>query len=370
MSADVGVGIIGAGTIFDQHARALSDLSDRARLVGLCEVDEARLAAAATRHSIPFACRDHRVLLERPDVDLVVVATPPRYHADIAIDALHAGKHVVCEKPLALNLDAADRVIEVARAHPGRLSVAYQFRYLPEVRRALWLRDSGLLGRLIYGRFHRFARFRRPGKPERAPWWGRWDVAGGGALITQLIHELDLASRLFGRPVMAWGIIDTLKEEIESEDASAAMVRFAGGAIVSFQATMSAHRSSAGFDAIGTLGSAHAPWAFECLDRGRRDEVRRAALAAVPEAASAGRSSDHTPYLAAALEALVAGMPLPVGPEEARTSLDLATAIYASALRGEPVALPVAPSGPGYDGISALEYERRTTTGGGLVIAG
>jgi predicted dehydrogenase len=370
VSADAGVGIVGAGTIFEQHARALSDLSDRARVVALCEVDEARLAAAAARHSIPFACRDHRRLVERPDVDLVVVASPPRYHADIAIDALRAGKHVVCEKPLALTLDAADRVIEVARAHPGRLSVAYQFRYLPEVRRALWLRDSGLLGRLIYGRFHRFARFRRPGKPQRAPWWGRWDVAGGGALITQLIHELDLASHLFGCPLVAWGIIDTLKEEIESEDASAAMVRFAGGAIVSFQATMSAQRSSAGFDAIGTLGSAHAPWAFECLDRRRRDEVRRAALAAVPEADPARESSDHTPYLAAVLEALDAGTPLPIGPEEARTSLELTTAIYASALRGEPVALPIGRGGPGYEGISAPEYGRRPTTNGGLVVAG
>jgi UDP-N-acetyl-2-amino-2-deoxyglucuronate dehydrogenase len=370
VSAEVGVGIVGAGTIFEQHALALSDLSDRARIVALCEVDDARRTAVAARHSIPFACRDHHRLVEHPDVDLVVVATPPRFHADIAINALRAGKHVVCEKPLALTLDAADRVIEVARAHPGRLSVAYQFRYLPEVRRALWLRDSGLLGRLIYGRFHRFARFRRPGKPQRAAWWGRWGVAGGGALITQLIHELDLAFHLFGRPLVAWGVIDTLKEEIESEDACAAVVRFVTGAIVSFQATMSAHRSSAGFDAIGTLGSAHAPWAFECLDRRRHDEVRGAALEAVPEAAPGGESSDHTPYLAAVLEALAAGTPLPVGPEEARMSLELTTAIYASALRGEPVALPIAPGGPGYDGISALDYERRTAIGGGVVVAG
>jgi predicted dehydrogenase len=370
MSAEVRVGIVGAGTIFEQHALALSDLTDRARLVALCEVDEARLAAAAARHSIPFVCRDHRRLVARPDVDLVVVATPPRFHAEIAIDALRAGKHVVCEKPLALTLDAADRVIEVAREHPGRLSVAYQFRYLPEVRRALWLRDSGLLGRLIYGRFHRFARFQRPGKPPRAAWWGRWDVAGGGALITQLIHELDLACHLFGRPLVAWGVLDTLNEEIESEDACAAVVRFAAGAIVSFQATMSAHRSSAGFDAIGTLGSVHAPWAFECLDRRRRDEVRGAALQAVPEVGLGEESSDHTPYLAAVLEALAAGTPLPVGPRQARTSLELTTAIYVSALRGEPVALPIAPGDAGYEGTSALDYERRSTIGGGLAVAG
>ena len=116
--------------------------------------------------------------------------------------------------------------------------------------------------------------------------------------------------------------------------------------------------------------STHVPWAFECLDRRRRDEVRRAALAAVPEAAPGRESSDHTPYLAAVLEALAAGTPLPVGPEEARTSLELVTAIYASALRGEPVTLPIGRGGPGYEGISAPEYGRRPTTNGGLVVAG
>src|SRR5207245_8376044 len=191
-----GVGIIGAGVIFEQHARAYSQLADRARLLAVADEDETRLRLAAMRHGIAAACRDYRELLARDDVDIAVVCTPPSSHAEIVIAALEAGKYVVCEKPLAPTLAAADRMLETARRFPGRLSTVYQFRYLPEVRRALWLRDHGRLGPLLFGRFSRYARYQRPPKapkpgrapkPARSEWWGRWEVAGGGVAMTQLI---------------------------------------------------------------------------------------------------------------------------------------------------------------------------------------
>ena len=370
MSERVGIAIVGAGTIFEEHASAVAELSDRARLVAVCDVDERRLRAAASRHRIPVACSDHRRLLELDDVDLVVVCTPPNLHEPVVVEALRAGRRVVCEKPLAHSLEAADRIIDVALPLDGRLSVVHQFRYLPEVRRTVWLRDSGALGPLLFGRFHRFARFRRPGKPSRAGWWGRWDVAGGGVVMTQLIHELDLMCHLFGEPVQAWGRVATLKEAIESEDACVASVAFAGGALCSCQATMSAHRSSAGFDVIGAEGSTHAPWAFECLDRSRRAELRDAALAAVPGPPPDDRSSAHLPYIAAVLDAVEAGRPLPIGPSEARRSLELATAIYASSLGSEPIGLPIAPGDRLYRGVDRADYRAGPHLGREVVVGG
>jgi predicted dehydrogenase len=186
--------------------------------------------------------------------------------------------------------------------------------------------------------------------------------------MTQLIHELDLMCLFFGPPARVWAVVDTLKEAIESEDTCAAVVQFETGAICSAQATMSAHRSSAGFDLFGTDGSAHAPWSFECLDRDRRGELRRAALAAVPDdPPDAGRSA-HTPYVAAVLDALEAGEPLPSGPEQARLSLELASAIYASSLSVEAVALPLGSGHPQYHGVDVGDYAARR--GGGREAVG
>jgi len=142
----------------------------------------------------------------------------------------------MCEKPLAHTLESADRIIAVAKKHPGRLSTVYQFRYLPEVQRALWLRNHGRLGKLLFGRFHRFAKFEalarpakngKPAKPakKRSPWWGQWQNAGGGVVMTQLIHEIDIMQHIFGRATEVTATMDTLREAIESEDTCASTWR-------------------------------------------------------------------------------------------------------------------------------------------------
>jgi len=374
----LGVGIIGTGGIFEAHALAYAQLASRARLVAVADVDETNLRDAATRHHIPSACADYHELLARDDVDLAVVCTPPSSHADIAIAALEAGKYVVCEKPLAPTLAEADRILAAARCFPGRLSTVFQFRYLPEVQRARWLRDGGHLGDLLFGRFSRYARYRRPAKMPtpgrrakgpRSTWWGAWAVAGGGVAMTQLIHELDLACHLFGPAAAASATVDTLSEPIESEDTCAAIVRFESGAIVSCYGTVAAQRTWSGFDVFGSLGSVHHPWAFECMERERREETLRMVLAAQPLPPPASqpdpRSSPHTPYVAAVLDAIDEGRPLPVGPDEARTSVELCTAIYASALSGELVALPIDRAHRHYTGITPADYAARVRHGHG-----
>ena len=162
----LGIGIVGAGRIFDQHASACLELADRAQLLAVADPDDLQVSKATARHVIPFAYSDHRRLLEHNEVDVVIVCTPPVLHERIVVDALEAGKFVISEKPLAHTLRAADNILAVAEKHPGELSTAHQFRYLPEVQRTCWLRDHGRLGRLMFGRFSRFARWDKPAKAK------------------------------------------------------------------------------------------------------------------------------------------------------------------------------------------------------------
>jgi predicted dehydrogenase len=370
----VGIGIVGAGKIFEQHAIACNSLGGRAKLLALADIDEARLQKAADQYSIPFAAGDYRSLLDRNDIDVITVCTPPVLHERVVVAALEAGKFVICEKPLAHTLESADRIIAVAKKHPGKLSTVYQFRYLPEVQRTLWLRDHGRLGKLLFGRFHRFAKFEAPARPakdgkpakpakKRSPWWGEWQTAGGGVVMTQLIHEIDLMQRIFGRAAEVTATMETLREAIESEDTCAATVRFESGALVSCQGTMTAQRSSHGFDVIGDRASAHSPWAVESLDKNYRDESLQAVLHAHPLAdTSAPKNADisaHAPYLADVIAAILEGRSLPIGPEDARASLEICTAIYASALSGRPVKLPIDHTNNCYAGLTIAVYDGR-----------
>lgn len=353
------VGIVGAGIIFADHVRAFSELGDRARVVAVADVDRDRREQAAAQHGIAHACADHRELIALDEVDIVTVCTPPCLHEEVVLDALAAGKVVLCEKPLAHTLEACDRIIDAARELPGRLSVIHQYRFLPEVLRTIWLRDTGRLGRLVSARCNRLSRFHDPDKTRRA-YWGAFDVAGGGVVMTQFLHELDLLCHVLGAPVEVNAMIDTLDAPIESEDTCAATIRFAGGAVASVYATMCAQHNERSVDIFGTRGSAHSPWALHSLDEAWVAAAEADAMAAVDARRGEGR---HTGYMRAVLDALDAGAPLPVGPEDARTVVELCAAIYESGITGRTVALPLEPTSPTYAGVSAADYANRGLQG-------
>jgi len=131
--------------------------------------------------------------------------------------------------------------------------------------------------------------------------------------MTQLIHEIDLMQHIFGKAIDVTATMDTLREAIESEDTCAATVRFESGALVSCQGTMTAQRSSHGFDVIGDRASAHSPWALESLDTNWRDESLHAALEAHPLAETPANKhtagSAHTPYMADVVAAILEARP-------------------------------------------------------------
>ena len=196
----IGIALIGAGRIGKIRERVISEVKP-AELVAVADAN----IAAAERVASPVRAKsfsDWRECISAPGVDAVIVATPTMLHAEIASAALAAGKHVLCEKPLARNVAEAERIVDAARASSKVLKTGFNYRHLPHVRKAKELIAGGELGELSFLRCH-FGHGGRPGFEKE--WHTDPEISGGGALLEQGIHVMDLIRYLLGEPVRVAG---------------------------------------------------------------------------------------------------------------------------------------------------------------------
>jgi predicted dehydrogenase len=228
----IGVAVIGAGIMGSSHASAVC-ADGRARLVGVASVpiDGARTLAA--KHGAPVATDDYRELLKRPDVDLVVIATPDHLHTEIAIAAAQAGKALLVEKPLATSLPDADRIIEAVERAGVTAMTNFNCRWIPCHARAREEIAAGAIGvpRMAYAR-----RNDRIFIPTSMLSWAR----GSSPAWFLSSHDIDLVCWYFGDDtaieVFATGVRGVLQQRgIDTEDAIQAQVRFASGAMATFE---------------------------------------------------------------------------------------------------------------------------------------
>jgi predicted dehydrogenase len=193
----IGLGLIGAGSIGRMHAEAAAKLGHR--IVGCCDVDADRAAALAAEHPGATATSRLEDLFALDGVDGVVVGVPNHLHRDCAVAALRAGKDVLLEKPMAMNVAECDEII-AARDETGRvLQVGFVTRFAPSVRAVKQLVDSGQLGRIYHVRAQWF---RRRGIPGLGGWFTTRERSGGGVLIDLGVHLVDLMMHLAGRPAV------------------------------------------------------------------------------------------------------------------------------------------------------------------------
>jgi len=379
MSNVKGVAVVGAGIIYNSHAKALAAIPNRARLVGVAELDETKRNQAVENYFVPVATNDYHELLKRDDVDIVAVCTPPHIHEKIVVDALEAGKYVICEKPLAQSLASVDRIIEACDKHPNRLGTVYQLRYLPYIEQIVRLRDEGSLGKLLFGNFQRFGYLNK--NQAGIEWWGSWGVAGGGVVATQFIHLLDMMLHIYGKPTEVTAWMSTLKNPIQSEDSFTATVQFENGAVVSAVASLAAHHVVLfQLDVYGGKVSVHYPWNLRSTNKehlakaastaGRTLKIQRTRgkvgrvinLAKKVSARFLNTKrpdpppNAHTKYYEKVLDAIEGNQPLPISPQEARGSVELFTAIYEASITGKSVTLPLENSSRFYNGITEDDY--------------
>lgn len=234
---ELGVAIIGPGLVAETHAAALAAIPN-ARLSAVYGRDPARARAFAARHGarVPGSLEQ---TLSSPDVQAVIVCTPHPTHAELTVAAARAGRHALVEKPLALTTADADRAIAAARAARVKLAVVSQRRLYEPVQRVAAALRAGKLGAPALATVSLLG-WRGPEYYAMAAWRGTWAGEGGGVLVNQAVHLLDLLCWLAGPPEEVTGRWANLNHpDIEVEDTAVATVRFANGALGSIVASNS-----------------------------------------------------------------------------------------------------------------------------------
>jgi UDP-N-acetyl-2-amino-2-deoxyglucuronate dehydrogenase len=250
-----GVAIVGLGMAAVPHARSLAELSDRAEVVAAFSPTEARREDFCRRWGVPTASSLEAVF-DDPRVDAVLVLTPPSTHSELVARAAAAGKHVLLEKPLEITTERATELVETAERAPVKLGVVLQHRFRPVGVALAGIVAEGRLGEIV-GASARLSNWRPQGYYDQ-PGRGTRARDGGGVLLTQAIHTLDLLISLAGTPVEATGYaVTTPVHRMETEDLAAGAIRFANGAIGTVSATTAAYPGyPEAIELIGTRGTA------------------------------------------------------------------------------------------------------------------
>lgn len=247
--------VLGAGMASAPHLRSLADLSGEVEVAWLWGRDLERLRQAAVPAGTRLTTQLADVLGD-PGVQAVLILTPPSLHRDLAVQAAAAGKHVLVEKPLEVDLPRAVELVEACEKAGVALAVMLQHRLRPGAAALADLLQRGALGEVLNA--GAFVRWWRPQSYYDVPGRGTMARDGGGVLMTQAIHTLDLLLSLIGVPERVTGAARTTSvHRMECEDTAAALLHYPGGMTAVLQATTAAFPGYAErIEIDGTLGSA------------------------------------------------------------------------------------------------------------------
>ncbi len=338
------IAVVGAGVIGRHHGLVVNQLADRLQLAAVADIQLDRAERlAAERGGRPFGSLTEA--LAAVDVDVVAVCTPTGRHGEVAIEALEGGRHVIVEKPAEITVARTDEIIE-ARDKAGTLvTVISQHRFDPATETTLAAIERGELGRLTSG-IASIDWWRGQSYYDSGDWRGTWDLDGGGALMNQGVHTVDLLIAAMGRPVEVFAYAGTLAHErIDVEDVAVGVVRFDSGALGVLHATTAANPGlSARLQVHGDRGSAvidNDQLVFFQTSSPEEQAYGATSARAVPTAGSdPGQLSDsHRLQYLNFLAALDGTEPLRVDLETNRQSIAVITGAYESARTGRPVSL-------------------------------
>jgi len=340
---ELGFGFIGSGAIAHFHARAVA-AARGGRLVGVCSRRRASADAFAKEHGIGFATDNVEELLKQPGLDAVCITTPSALHLEPALAAIRNGKHLMIEKPLDSTVEGTDHILREAEKAGVRVGSIFQARFGDAARQLKSAIDAGRFGRIVLASC--YVKWNRT-KEYYTGWKGRLSEDGGGAVINQAIHGVDLLQWFVGMPVEVYAWATQRVHQIESEDTAVAALKFGSGALGTIEASTALWPGSARrIEICGENGSAVMEddditrWDFR--EPRPEDEKIRAtresgAMGSGAAAPMAIKFEGHLRQIQDFIDGINERRPFFIEGREARKAVALVRAIYDSAASGKPV---------------------------------
>lgn len=335
--SEIGFGIIGCGVIAPTHRDAIAG-APGAKLVACCDIVEEKAKAFAEKVEGVRAYRSLDDMLKQDDIQAVCVCTPSGLHAQHAITAMQAGKHVLCEKPMDITLERIDAMIAAAKANNVKLSGVFQRRTYPQSKKVREAVRSGKLGKLVLGDCYQ-KYFRSHEYYASGAWRATWDLDGGGALMNQGVHGIDLLLYLMGDVRRLSAYARRLVRNIEVEDTAVAIVEFVNGAVGVIEGTTSVTPGygcdieiSGDNGTIKLIGDKIGVWDVKGEEGAEAEGAGDKGTAADPTAGLT--ATGHTQHVADLVQAILEDREPEVPGSEARRAVEVIKAIYKSSREG------------------------------------
>lgn len=341
--------LIGCGRISTNHIKAA--VKNNLEIAAVCDIIPERMETVLGKHGLENddnikRYTDYRQMISENKLELISIAAESGSHAEIALYCIEHGINVIIEKPIAMSLADADRIIKISEEKNVKVSACHQNRFntaVQEMRKAL---EAGRFGRLSHGSIHvRWNRDRN--YYEQAPWRGTW-AQDGGALMNQCIHGIDLLRWTFGEEIEeVYGQTrQQFHDYLETEDVGMAVVKFKNGAIATIEGTTNVYPQNLEetlyvFGEKGTvkIGGKSANnidiWNF--ADETEKDNINKG----LEEATSNVYGNGHTSLFADMIDAIEGNRKPYVDAVAGRNALELVLAVYKSQKTGQPVKLPL-----------------------------
>lgn len=341
MSNKIKFAIVGAGIISSFHAEAIAR-HDSAELIAICDIELDKAKKLGDDFSVKKTYADYEEMFKEEEIDVVSVCVPSGLHAEVTIAAAKAGINVLCEKPLDILPDKMTEMINICREKKVKLGAVYQRRTLEAAIKTRAAIQEGKLGKLVLGDAY-LKYYRSPEYYESAGWRGTWELDGGGALMNQGVHGVDLIQWMVGDVESVFAYAAPLVRDIEVEDTAVITLKYKNGAFGVIQSTTSVYPGQeTRFEIHGEQGSiifgdsGFKQWDFIGSDEGLPQVGNSEGGSSDPKVIS---NEGHYIFVDDMIQAIREDRDPMVSGEEARKAVDLILAIYESSRTGKEVLL-------------------------------